>query len=142
MVLWLSSLLTSSGKSYTSYHNFIIVKKCKLEPNKRRNTLSKVPESPRCTLPMESEYITLPAHQCMTICRELPTRKALLRLVSRIFFWFHYLSMIDWIISHSWSKSPTSFCPLRLGWYHMTQSLNPLIVWLVFLLWPHHESSC
>lgn len=63
----------------------------------------------------------------------------------------HYIAKIDWLIGHRIELGlHTLSIPLGLGWYHVAQNANPIVMWLVFLAWPtstlplymaHHEEQ-
>lgn len=72
------------------------------------------------------------------------SQEALPASMSRVFIGLSLIVMIDWSWPCGWTRSPASPLPRgqRLGWYHVTQSPNPPITWLVFLVWPAPSRNC
>lgn len=75
-------------------------------------------------------------HWCVTICAEYwQPRKPIWALCTKFLRRLHH---VGWMIEllPLWLNSVliTTILPWRSGWYHVVQSPNPRITWLVFLM--------
>lgn len=83
-----------------------------------------------CHLPMESGCIILLAHQCV-----LPARKLIQALCQVLLGFITQVWLLEFL-AIDWTRFLAPFPPRTSDWYHVAQSLNPLITWLLFPVWP------